>query len=183
MPREHPAAGTAARLAPAAPAALSRHGFPGCGRPDRAGAAGRERAPMSRRDAFDRILQSLHAAAFDDERWPAASGLIDEAIGAHGSFLAVADGPTQNNLFLARMCSRRQRLRELEREYNRDYYPIDERLPRIRDLPDSRLTHVPSLSTAGKPFGSTPVWRTPFATMPSSASSTQSSFQPQHTGL
>ena len=133
---------------------------------------------MSRRDALDRILQSLHAAAFGDARWPAASGLIDEAIGAHGSFLAVGDGATQNNLFLARMCSRGQRLRELEREYYRVYYPIDERLPRIRDLPDSRLTHVPSLPTAGKPFGSTPVWRTPSATMRSSASSTQSSFQP-----
>ena len=84
-------------------------------RGDRAGVAGRERAPISRRDAFDRILQSLHAAAFGDARWPAASGLIDEAIGAHGSFLAVAEGPTQNNLFLARMCSRGQRLWELER--------------------------------------------------------------------
>ena len=102
---------------------------------------------MNRRDAFDRILQSLHAAAFGDARWPAASGLIDEAIGVHGSLLVYGDGPMQNDIFFARICSRGERHRELEREYFRDYYPIDERLPRIRSLPDSRLTHVPSLST------------------------------------
>ena len=53
----------------------------------------------------------------------------------------------QNDILFARICSRGERHRELEREYFRDYYPIDERLPRIRSLPDSRLTHVPSLST------------------------------------
>ena len=48
---------------------------------------------MSREDVFDRILQSLHAAAFADARWTAASGLIDEAIGARlHSFLPAASG-------------------------------------------------------------------------------------------
>ena len=102
---------------------------------------------MNRRESFDRILQSLHAAAFADARWPAASGLIDEAIGVHGSLLVYGDGAAQNNIFFARICSRGERHRELERAYFRDYYPIDERLPRIRSLPDSRLTPVPSLST------------------------------------
>ena len=102
---------------------------------------------MSRRDSFDRILQSLHAAAFADARWPAASGLIDESIGAHGNFLVVADGATQNDVLFAQLCSRGERYRELEREYYGVYYPIDERLPRIRTLPDSRLAPVPSLST------------------------------------
>ena len=102
---------------------------------------------MNRRDAFDRILQSLHAAAFGDARWPAASGLIDEAIGVHGSLLVYGDGPMQNDILFARICARGERHRELERAYFRDYYPIDERLPRIRSLPDSRLTPVSSLST------------------------------------
>ena len=102
---------------------------------------------MSRRDAFDRALQSLHAAAFDDARWPTTSGLIDEAIGIHGSFLMYADGASQDRIFFARLCARGERRRDLERRYYRTYYPIDERLPRIRNLPDGRLTPVPSLST------------------------------------
>ena len=106
-----------------------------------------EGAPISRQDSFDRILQSLHAAAFGDARWPAASGLIDESIGANGTFLVIADGATQNDVLFAQLCSRGERHRELEREYYGVYYPIDERLPRIRNLPDSRLTPVRSLST------------------------------------
>ena len=102
---------------------------------------------MNRQESFDRILQSLHAAAFGDARWPAASGLIDESIGANGTFLVIADGATQNDVLFAQLCSRGERHRDLEREYYGVYYPIDERLPRIRTLPDSRLTPVPSLST------------------------------------
>ena len=102
---------------------------------------------MNRQESFDRILQSLHAAAFGDARWPAASALIDESIGVNGTFLVVADGATRNDVLFAQLCSRGERHRDLEREYYRVYYPIDERLPRIRTLPDSRLTTVPSLST------------------------------------
>ncbi len=102
---------------------------------------------MSRQDAFERILQSLHAAAFADARWTAASGLIDEAIGAHGSLLAYGDGATRDDVFFARICARGERHRELERAYYGAYYPIDERLPRIRNLPDGRLTPTPALST------------------------------------
>ena len=102
---------------------------------------------MNRQESFDRILQSLHAAAFGDARWPAASGLIDELIGANGTFLVIADGATRNDVLFAQLCSRGERHRDLEREYYGIYYPIDERLPRIRTLPDGRLTPVPSLST------------------------------------
>ena len=38
-----------------------------------------------------------------------------------------------------------QRDRELEREYFRIYYPLDERAPRLRRLPDSRLFHMTDL--------------------------------------
>ena len=102
---------------------------------------------MNRQESFDRILQSLHAAAFGDARWPAASALIDESIRVNGTFLVVADGATRNDVLFAQLCSRGERHRDLEREYYRVYYPIDERLPRIRSLPDSRLTTVRSLST------------------------------------
>ncbi len=43
---------------------------------------------------------------------------------------------------------RGQRREDLEREYLEIYHPIDERVPRFRQLPDSRLVHVTDLYTA-----------------------------------
>ena len=43
---------------------------------------------------------------------------------------------------------RGQRREDLEREYLGVYHPIDERVPRVRQLPDSRLVHVHDLYTA-----------------------------------
>ncbi len=102
---------------------------------------------MSGKDAFDRVLQALHAAAFDDALWPAASGLIDELVGIHGSLLAHADGTTPDTLLFAQICARGERDRELERVYYRDYHHRDERLPRIRLLPDGQPARTRALST------------------------------------
>ena len=35
----------------------------------------------------------------------------------------------------------------MEREYFKHYFPRDERIPRLRQLPDSQLVHVPDLYT------------------------------------
>ena len=102
---------------------------------------------MSRQDLFERILESLHACVFDDDRWPATSGLIDEFCGATGNFLVFGDGasPDDIDIFFARCCFRGQRDTELEQEYFRVYHAVDERLPRLRMLPDSRVTPVTQL--------------------------------------
>ncbi len=104
---------------------------------------------MSQQDLFERILASLHEAALDDARWPAASSLIDEACGSKGNFLTHADGDCDGDveIFGARFCYRGQRRTDLERLYLETYYPLDERIPRIRRLPDSQVRHVSSLYT------------------------------------
>lgn len=104
---------------------------------------------MSERDTFDRILASLHEAALDDGRWPAASALIDDALGAEGNALVVgADQPGGDvRIFYAGFFYRGERNRELEREYFDDYYARDERIPRLRKLPDSQLVHCGDLYT------------------------------------
>ena len=104
---------------------------------------------MSQQDLFERILASLHEAALDDARWPAASSLIDEACGSKGNFLTHADGDCDGDveIFGARFCYRGQRRPDLERLYLETYYPLDERIPRIRRLPDSQVRHVSSLYT------------------------------------
>ena len=94
-------------------------------------------------------MAALHDAAFDDAEWLTASALIDDACRMKGSGLVHGDGHSQDDveIFLARFCSRGERRDDLEREYFDVYHPGDERLPRLRQLPDRRLVHVRSLYT------------------------------------
>ena len=104
---------------------------------------------MSDEDAYPRILASLSNAMLDDSHWPGTSALIDEACGLTGNCLAVSEGPKADIRVLSLgHYSRGQRHEELEREYLEVYHPIDERVPRVRRLPDSRLVHVTDLYTA-----------------------------------
>ena len=104
---------------------------------------------MSEQNAFERILASLYDAMLDDTRWPATSALIDEACGLTGNGLMVGEGPKDDvrALFVG-LYYRGHRREDLEREYLENYHSIDERVPRFRQLPDSRLVHVTDLLTA-----------------------------------
>ena len=105
---------------------------------------------MSERDAFDRILASLHGATLDDTRWPTTSGLIDEVLRAKGNSLVFGAGRPGDDavqIFYAGFFYRGQRHREWEREYFSVYYPEDERVERVRRLPDSQLVPTTDLYT------------------------------------
>ena len=104
---------------------------------------------MKNPDAFERILASLYDAMLDDTRWPATSALIDEACGLTGNGLMVGEGPKNDvrGLFVG-LYYRGQRREDLEREYLENYHSIDERVPRFRQLPVSRLVHINDLYTA-----------------------------------
>ena len=97
---------------------------------------------MNRQDLFENILKSLQASVLDDALWPTASALIDEFCGAKGNYLVLCDGAKHDDIdfIFARFCFAGRRDRELEREYFKVYHALDERLPRIRKLPDSQLT-------------------------------------------
>ena len=104
---------------------------------------------MSGQDAFERILASLYDAMLDDRHWPATSALIDEACGSTGNALMVGEGPKDDlRVLFVGLYYRGQRREDLEREYLEIYHPIDERVPRFRQLPDSRLVHITDLYTA-----------------------------------
>ncbi len=98
------------------------------------------------RNTFDRILALLHEATLDDARWPSASALIDEACRAKGNTL-VWHAREDVRIFFAWFYNRGRRNRGLEREYFDVYHPLDERVPRLRQLPDSRLVHATDLFT------------------------------------
>ena len=104
---------------------------------------------MSEPHAFERILASLYDAMLDDTHWPATSALIDEACGITGNVLLVGEGPKDDiRASFVGLYSRGQRREDEEREYLEVYYLLDERVPRVRQLPDSLLVHVPDLYTA-----------------------------------
>ena len=107
---------------------------------------------MSKQELFERILMSLHAAVLDDSEWSRTSRLIDEFCESEGNFLVFCDGdsPERIDVFFSRLCYRGQRDAELEREYFEVYHPVDERIPRIRQLPDSQIVSVRSLFTEGE---------------------------------
>ena len=104
---------------------------------------------MSAQDAFERILASLYEAMLDDTLWPATSALIDEACGIQGNGIMVGAGPRDavRALFVG-LYYRGERREDWEREYLEVYHPIDESVPRFRQLPDSRVVHVTDLYTA-----------------------------------
>ena len=104
---------------------------------------------MSDRDAFEHILMSLYEAMLDDSLWPATSALIDEACGLTGNTLLVGDGPKDNlRVQFVGLYYRGQRRPDLEHEYLEIYHPIDERIPRLRKLPESQLVSSRDLYTA-----------------------------------
>ena len=104
---------------------------------------------MSGPDLFGHVLEALHAAAFDDAGWPAASALIDELCGSKGNILVSGDGapPEAVDVFHARFCYRGELRPDLQREYFEVFHHLDERIPRLRHLPDGRVVHASSLYT------------------------------------
>ena len=92
---------------------------------------------MNPDDAFERILASLHEAALDDHRWPAASALIDEACGTRGNALTVGEGTGGGDrIHFARLLSRGECRQDLAREYFDVHYPHDAGMRRLMDRPE-----------------------------------------------
>ena len=101
---------------------------------------------MSGQDAFERVLASLHGAALDGGLWPATCRLISEAGIARSNSLIVGKGAGSDvKVHFAQFYQGGERRQDLEREYFHTYHPSDERIPRLRQLPDSRLTLVKDL--------------------------------------
>ena len=104
---------------------------------------------MSQQDLFERLIASLHEAMLDEAHWPIASALIDEACETKGNILISSEGGLDNHpeIFFARCCYRGQRREEFETEYFKVYHHRDERGPRVRRLPDSKIVSIEDLYT------------------------------------
>ncbi len=103
---------------------------------------------MNPDDAFERILESLYEAALDDAAWPAATALLEEAVGADGNTLIVGEGLGDDaRIYFARFFRRGESSEDQAREYFSVYHPHDEGMPRLRRLPHGRLVRVRDVYT------------------------------------
>ena len=104
---------------------------------------------MSNQGTYERTLALLYDAMLDDTHWPATSALIDEACGIAGNALLVGEGPPDDiRILFVGLYYRGQRRPDLEREYLEVYHPINECIPRLRQLPAGHLVHFKDLLTA-----------------------------------
>ena len=105
---------------------------------------------MDRQAACHRALASLNEAMLDDVHWPATSALIDDACGMKGNALVIGRGRSQEDgqILLARFYEHGVRNEAREGWYFDNYYPRDERVPRVAQLPDGKLVHMTDLYTA-----------------------------------
>ncbi len=103
---------------------------------------------VNHRDLSDRVIALLYKATLDDAHWQAASNLIVDAceIKGHGLFVGAGFGANAE-ILAAGFYYPDQRRQDLERLYFENYYPRDERVPRLRRLPDSKLLHMAELHT------------------------------------
>ena len=105
---------------------------------------------MSQQDAFDQALESLHKTLFDEANMSATMALIEEACGTTGNDLVVGAGQSRDRcrIIFGRFFYRGERRQDQERTYFGVYHPLDERVPRLRQLPDGHIVHVSELYTA-----------------------------------
>ena len=100
---------------------------------------------MNQQDAFHRIVDSLNGAMLDEALWLPTSALIDEALGSKGNHLVFSNQSWNEDIdvFFMRFCYRGEHHTALEREYFQTYYPVDDHLPGLSQLPDGKIAHVP----------------------------------------
>ena len=104
---------------------------------------------MRQRDAFERVVATLHEAVLDPSVLERAFVLIEQSIGVHGTTTALGQGESSDDVQIhsLRCYVGGQRRPDMERDYLEDYYPWDEKISRCRQLPDSKVVHVTDLYT------------------------------------
>ena len=101
---------------------------------------------MNLDDAFERILASLHEAALDDARRPAASAPVEEAVGAEASSPTVSEGVGDDlRVHFAGYPYRGEDDPDRLREYLGVYLPHDEGMLRLRRVSRGRPVQIAEL--------------------------------------
>ena len=99
---------------------------------------------------FNHIIASLHKATLDETHWRVASALINDFCGTKGDHLSIIDdGGTVGvpRFLFGRLYFHGEPNEDAEREYTDTYFEIDERMPRLLRLPESRVMRTVEVFT------------------------------------
>lgn len=105
---------------------------------------------MRRQDRFDQAILALHDAALGDGDWHVANAALQNACFADASHIGIvsAYGGNSAEFAFSKVSSRILDPGEAEREYVYDFYPTDERIPRLLRLPNGRIAPNTDLYSA-----------------------------------
>ena len=96
----------------------------------------------SSHDSYERLVDSIYAAAFDDSEWCGFVAMLETELGIDGTHLLLADavGPDPR-LVLSRLYMHGKPAPDIEERYLNDYFGQDERVPRVSGLPVGKPVH------------------------------------------
>ena len=102
---------------------------------------------MNQRDTFARIINLINEAMLDDVYWPEMSQLTDQALAIHGSVLTFGEGIKTDsiNIYFSKWYFHGEDHSDFKQDYFPNYHRIDERVPRVRRLPDSKIVPIRTL--------------------------------------
>ena len=97
---------------------------------------------------YDRLVSLLYEAVLDDKVWPRIYQSLGATAGVEGAHLVIVDGASADpNVVFSQLHVDGRPAPEIEERYVRDYFAIDERVPKLPQLPTARLVHNDSLFT------------------------------------
>ena len=104
---------------------------------------------MDLQDRFDRTVSLLYEAALTDELWTSAAASINDLLGTHVHSWTSVDltPPIKPRIEFSAFFMGRQHRPDLERLYFRDYYALDEAIPRLYGLRDREIVYKSDLYT------------------------------------
>ena len=108
---------------------------------------------MSQQDKIDRTIDSLHEAMLGDAHWQATSLLLEDAFGAKGTHLVILDNRSPRapaawpEWLFDQIYFRGVERDDIRQRYVRDFFPHDERVPRMVRLPENRVVPVTKMFT------------------------------------
>lgn len=106
---------------------------------------------MAAHSPYERLVDLIYAAVFDERAWPALVAAADRSLGVDGSHLLFADvaRPDPHAVF-SRLYIDGQPAPDVEQRYLNDFLPIDERVPRTSGLPVGQPVHNSQIFTASE---------------------------------
>lgn len=97
---------------------------------------------MAAPGAYETLIEHIYEAVFDESAWLPMVRTVDAVLGTDGCHLALFDPERPDpHMVFSRLYQDGVPAVELEERYLADYFPIDERVPRLASMPMGKPLH------------------------------------------